>query len=160
MGFSVGPTAPKFREHLREDADYVYGATQWTSALKYRGDDLWGTPAAYAAAFQAKYPDYREVPYHAAQSTAALVAYQRALETAGSLDRQAVRAALASLDMMTFFGRIKFDARGWNVYKPMAVEQLQPDGVKYTVFPLDVAERAPLYPTPPWSERTQTEAAP
>ena len=36
---------------------------------------------------------------------------------------------------MTFYGRIKFDSRGVNIYKPMAVEQLQPDGHKYTVFP-------------------------
>ena len=54
---------------------------------------------------------------------------------------------------MTFYGRIKFDARGVNIYKPMAVEQLQPDGKIYTVFPSDVAEKAALYPMPPWSQR-------
>jgi branched-chain amino acid transport system substrate-binding protein len=146
MGFSVGPSSPQFREHLREDADYIYGATQWTSALKYAGEDLWGTPAAYAAAFKAKYPSYKEVPYQAAQSTAALVVYQRALELVGRLDPAAVRDALATLDMMTFFGRIKFDERGMNIYKPMAVEQLQTDGRKYTVFPIEVAERDAQYP--------------
>jgi hypothetical protein len=50
---------------------------------------------------------------------------------------------------MTFYGPIKFDQRGLNIYKPMAVEQLQPDGGQYTVYPFDVAERPALYPMPP-----------
>src|SRR5712692_4338952 len=37
MGFSVGPSSPEFRESLKENADYIFGATQWTSALKYNG---------------------------------------------------------------------------------------------------------------------------
>jgi hypothetical protein len=60
-----------------------------------------------------------------------------------------VASALAHVDVMTFYGRIKFDNRGVNIYKPMAVTQLQPDGGDYTVFPLDVAQRAALYPMPP-----------
>jgi hypothetical protein len=35
----------------------------------------------------------------------------------------------------------------------MAVEQLQPDGRKYTVYPTAVAERDLLYPMPPWERR-------
>src|SRR5215510_5588760 len=55
MGFSVGPSSPEFRESLKQNADYILGATQWTSALKYTGgQDPWGTPAAFAQAFQAK----------------------------------------------------------------------------------------------------------
>ncbi len=74
--------------------------------------------------------------------------YQQALQAAGSLDSVAVSHALARLDIMTFYGRIKFDGRGVNIYKPMAVTQLQPDGGDYTVFPLDVAQRPALYPMP------------
>ncbi|MBX0330244.1 amino acid ABC transporter substrate-binding protein [Oscillochloris sp. ZM17-4] len=148
MGFSVGPSTPQFRRHLGSDADYILGATQWTSALAYTGEDLWGTPAAYADAFRARYPQHSEIAYQAAESTAALVVLQRAIEQVGRVDREAVRDALAATDMMTFFGRVKFDARGANVYKPMAVEQLHPDGMKYTVFPIEVAERAAIYPIP------------
>ena len=53
---------------------------------------------------------------------------------------------------MTFFGQIKFDSRGINIYKPMVVEQIQ-NGTHYTVFPLDVANGRPQYPTPSWSSR-------
>jgi len=34
MGFSVGPSSPEFRANLGKAADYVFGATQWTEALK------------------------------------------------------------------------------------------------------------------------------
>jgi branched-chain amino acid transport system substrate-binding protein len=149
LGFTAGPSAPEFRANLRAEADYIFGATQWTDALQYHGEDPWETPRAYATAFKARHPDYSEVPYQTAESSAALVVFQRAIEQANSLDPGAVRAALAGLDMMTFYGRIKFDSRGVNIYKPMAVEQLQPDGHKYTVFPRDAAEREALYPIPP-----------
>ena len=54
---------------------------------------------------------------------------------------------------MTFYGQIKFDSRGINIFKPMAIEQLQPDGKKYTVFPANVAEKEALYPMVPWDKR-------
>jgi branched-chain amino acid transport system substrate-binding protein len=153
MGFSVGPSSPEFRDNLKSDADYIFGATQWTDALKYNGDDPWKTPQAFAAAFKAKYSSYSVIPYQVAESTAALVAYQHAIEKAGNLDPQAVRDALAGLDFMSFYGQIKFDERGVNIYKPMAVEQLQTDGKKYTVFPGDVAEKEAMYPMPAWDNR-------
>jgi branched-chain amino acid transport system substrate-binding protein len=148
IGFSVGPSSPEFRQSLKQNADHIFGATQWTSALRYSGDDPWKTPAAFAQAFQAAHPGYTVIPYQVAESAAAIIAYQRALEKAGSLDPTKVRDAIAALDIMTFYGQIKFDGRGVNVYKPMAVEQLQPDGKKYTVFPPSVAEKDAIYPMP------------
>lgn len=147
VGFSVGPSSPEFRQRLRADADYVLGAAQWTPALSYVGDDLWGTPAAFAAAFKARYPAYATVPYTAASSAACMVAYQHALAAAGSLEPEAVRAALAELSLMSFYGPIAFDERGVNSAKPMAVEQLLPDG-QYTVYPPAMAERAAVIPAP------------
>ena len=52
MGFSVGPSLPAFPATLQSEADYIFGATQWTSDLRYRGDDQWATPRAYASAFR------------------------------------------------------------------------------------------------------------
>jgi branched-chain amino acid transport system substrate-binding protein len=153
MGFSVGPSSPEFRENLKGSADYVFGATQWTEALKYNGDDPWKTPKAYAEAFRAKNPKYKDIPYQVAESSAAALAFWRAIEKANSLDPVKVRDAIAALDMMTFYGQVRFDSRGINVYKPMAVEQLQPDGRKYTVFPPSVAEKDAIYPMVPWDKR-------
>jgi branched-chain amino acid transport system substrate-binding protein len=153
MGFSVGPSSPEFRENLKGNADYIFGATQWTEALKYNGDDPWKTPKAYGDAFRAKNPRYTVIPYQVAESSAAVIAFWRAIEKANSLDPTKVRDAIAALDIMTFYGQIKFDSRGINIYKPMAIEQLQPDGKKYTVFPANVAEKEALYPMVPWDKR-------
>ena len=54
--------------------------------------------------------------------------------------------------MTVFFGQIKFDSRGINIYKPMVVEQIQ-SGVHHTVFPADIADAQPMYPTPAWDQR-------
>jgi branched-chain amino acid transport system substrate-binding protein len=148
MGFSVGPSSPEFRQRLRANADYVLGATQWTPALTYVGHDLWGTPAAFATAFRGRFPNYASVPYTAASSAACLVAYAAAINAAGGLDREAVRAALASLNLTTFYGPISFNAGGVNAAKPMAVEQLLPDGAQATVYPPDMAERAAVMARP------------
>ena len=153
MGFSVGPSSPEFRANLGKSADYIYGATQWTEALRYNGSDPWKTPKAFGDAFRAKHPDYKVIPYQVAESAVAVIAYQKAIEKAGSLDPSKVRDALAAIDLSTFYGRVKFDSRGVNTFKPMAVEQYQPDGNKYTVWPADVAEKAALYPMPPWDKR-------
>ena len=153
MGFSVGPSSPEFRANLGKSADYIYGATQWTEALRYNGSDPWKTPKAFGDAFHTKHPDYKVIPYQVAESAVAVIAYQKAIEKAGSLDPSKVRDALAAMDLSTFYGRVKFDSRGVNTFKPMAVEQYQPDGNKYTVWPADVAEKAALYPMPPWDKR-------
>ena len=154
MGFSVGPSSPEFRANLgKGSADYIFGATQWTEALKYDGDDPWKTPKAFGDAFRAKHPNYKSIPYQVAESAVAVIAYQKAIEKAGTIEPTKVRDALAAIDVMTFYGKIKFDARGVNIYKPMAVEQYQPDGNKYTVWPQDVAEKAALYPMPAWDKR-------
>jgi branched-chain amino acid transport system substrate-binding protein len=153
IGFSVGPSTPEFRANLGKSADYIFGGTQWTEALKYEGDDPWKAPKAFSEAFRATHSNYDTTPYQVAESAAAVIAYQRAIEKADSIEPTKVRDALAAIDMMTYFGRIKFDARGVNVYKPMAVEQYQPDGKKYTVWPPEVAEKPPVYPMPPWDKR-------
>lgn len=147
MGFSVGPSSPQFRRSLGAAADYVFGATQWTSALTYTGsaDDLWVTSVDYTEAFYRRFPHYDDIPYQAAESSAALIVYQHALKQVGRVDREALRDTLAAIDIMTFFGPIRFDPRGINSTKPMVVEQLHPDGNKYTVYPIAFAERAAEY---------------
>ena len=106
----------------------------------------------YVAAYNKKYPGKGDPDYHVAESTAACLALQRAIENAKSLDPNKVRDALSKLDVTTFFGQIKFDERGINTFKPMVVEQIQ-NGVHHTVFPKEVADVQPKYPTPSWDAR-------
>ena len=151
FAYSVGPSTPDFISALGADANYVYDGSQWTPQVKYK-PDFYLSVADYVKAYKAKYNTSDAPDYHVAESTAACLAFQKAIENAGSLDPTKVRDALAILDVMTFFGQVKFDSRGINIYKPMVVEQIQ-NGGHYTVFPSSVANGTPQYPTPPWSSR-------
>ncbi len=151
FAYSVGPSTPDFISSLGKDADYVYDGSQWTPQVKYK-PQFYLSVSDYVAAYKAKYNTSDAPDYHVAESTAACLALQRAIENAKSLDPKKVRDALASLDVMTFYGEIKFDNRGLNIYKPMVVEQIQ-NGVHHTVFPADVADAQPMYPTPSWDQR-------
>src|SRR4030088_757537 len=151
FAYSVGPSTPDFITALGKDADFVYGGSQWTPQVKYT-PAFYLTVPQYVAAYRAKYPTYGDPDYHVAESTAACLALPRGIENAGSLDPTKVRDALAALDVTVFFGQIKFDSRGINIFKPMVVEQIQ-SGVHHTVFPADVADAQPMYPTPAWDQR-------
>jgi branched-chain amino acid transport system substrate-binding protein len=150
FAFSVGPSIPDFQTTLKNDANFVFGGTQWTSALKYQGDDLFKTPDAYDAQYREKFK--YEPAYQSAESTACGIAFVKAIEAAGSLDPKAVRDAIAKLDLVSFYGQIKFDERGINTFKPMAVEQWQ-DGKRVTVWPAEVANAKVAWPTPAWDQR-------
>jgi branched-chain amino acid transport system substrate-binding protein len=149
--YSVGPDTPDFRKALGNDANYVLGGTQWSATAKYKGaPGFIQTSQEYAKAFTAKYG--HEPDYHNAESTAGCLAFQYAIQNAGSLDPAKVRDALSALDVVTFYGLLKFDSRGINVYKPMAVNQIQ-NGALVTVWPSAVANAKPMYPAPDWSKR-------
>jgi branched-chain amino acid transport system substrate-binding protein len=125
------------------------GGAQWTTALTYT-DPVFGSAQRYTKLFQAKYGQLPD--YHNAESTAACETFQFALAKAGDVDPAKVRDALASLDIDTFYGKIKFDSRGVNIYKPMAVEQIQ-NKTHVTVFPADAANAKPVYPLASWGKR-------
>lgn len=132
------------------DADYTLCATQWAPTMSYN-DDLFGSAADYAKAFEAKYG--YEPPYQAAESSAAVLTFVDAFKRAGSLEPDAVRDALAATDMQTFYGNIKFDETGKNIAKPMALLQVQ-DGQYVVVAPTKWAEKEMIYPRPKWSDRS------
>ncbi len=150
-GYSVGPDTPDFASSLGKDANDVFGGAQWSDAVKYKGAPGFIRSAPeYAKAIDAAY--HHRADYHNAESTAACLAFQYAIERAGSLDPEKVRDALAKLDVTTFYGIIKFDSRGINLYKPMVVNQIQ-NGRLTTVWPAFTADGKPIYPAPPWGKR-------
>ena len=151
FAYSVGPSTPDFVTALAGDANFVVDGSQWTPQVRYRQSFYLSVPD-YVTAYRKQFGTQDEPDYHVAESTAACLSLQQAIENAGSLRPARVRDALAALDVVTFFGRIKFDSRGLNVYKPMVVEQIQ-DGRHRTVWPAEVADARPQYPTPAWSAR-------
>ena len=77
------------------------------------------------------------------------------LNRAASLSPDDIVKALSGTDMMTMYGRIRFESYGkfQNQTKlPTFVIQVQ-KGKFATVWPKDVATSPPIYPTPAWSKR-------
>ncbi len=107
-------------------ANDILCSTQWAETLSYE-DPIFGTAANYEKEFKMAFPEYKDksVPYQTAQASAAVYVFKDAFERAGSLDKEAVRDALAKTDMMTFYGPIKFSEAGNNIAKPMVLRQIQ-----------------------------------
>jgi len=145
----VAPPEPKFAE-LGAACICVVGSSQWEPAAKYSpeaakkaGVEYFGPlPADFTKSYQAKYEG--EIPsYHSAGGYAAGLILQQAIQQAGSTDTAKVKAALDSMNMMTFYGDIKFDntpkAHGLQVGHDMVYIQWQYDkegkAVKQVVWP-------------------------
>lgn len=133
----TGPAYREFVDGLKPLADSVTSVTWWHSSAGYKGDDVFGTTQAFAEAVRKKIdqdPDYVH-----ASSAAALIAIQRAIEKAGTLDKAKIRDALAALDIQTFFGPIKFRDDGMNSPRFLPLIQIQ-DGKPVVLFPNDVKQ--------------------
>lgn len=127
----------KVIQNFGKVSEGVLCPTQWAETLNYKGK-YFGTAQEFADLFKKTYEGYKEVPYQAAQATAAVVVWKEALEKAGSTDATKVRDALSKLDIMTFYGPVKFDSTGKNPVKPMVLRQIQ-DGEYKVVAPTKYA---------------------
>jgi ABC-type branched-subunit amino acid transport system substrate-binding protein len=115
----VAPPEPKFSE-LGDAAFGVIGPSQWEPLAKYSAEsakaanlEYYGISVAdFVSGYKAKYNE--DPSYHSAGGYAAGLILQKAIEKAGSLDAQKVKAALDAVDMMTFYGRVKFDTSDKN----------------------------------------------
>jgi branched-chain amino acid transport system substrate-binding protein len=74
-----------------------------------------------------------------------------AIERAGTLDREAIRDAVAATDLMTVVGPVTFNEDGTgNVLNPLIQWQ---NGQLELVWPADQASAELAYPAPPFDER-------
>ena len=158
MALLVAPPNPKFAE-LGDAAVGVVGPSQWEAAAAYTpeaakaaGLEWFGpTSAEFAKAYADKYGE--EAGYHAAGGYAAGLVLQKAILDAQSTDPEKVQAALENMDVLTFFGHIKFDtseeSHGLQLGHEMVYIQWQKDGdklVKKVVWPKEGANAELLYP--------------
>jgi len=143
-GVTVGGDLPEFWDTLKENANFVYGATQWDSTLAYPG----------AKEFADRYTKEfgHEPSYHSAAGYAGCVIYAEAVRRAGTLDADRVREQLLKLEMRTLFGDYKVDQDGFQIAHKMVTFQWQ-DGKKVVVWPDDLAQGKARFPTPPWNQR-------
>ena len=128
----AGPAYQDFIEAAGQSAENISSASWWHPAEQYDGKDIFGKTSNFVKLFKAKYnsePDYGQ-----ASAAVAGALFQLAIEKAGSLDRDKVRDALATLDVMTFWGPVKFGANG-------QINSLEPP-----VFQIQNAKPVVLFP--------------
>ena len=102
FGVTVGGDLPEFYDLLKQNAEYVYGATQWER------DAALPRPAEFLDAYKKKFK--QRALYHAAAGYAGCVIYLEAAKRAGTLDSDKVRDRAAQAeDSKTAFGDYKVD---------------------------------------------------
>lgn len=119
--------AAKVQEKFPNAATGFLCPTQWVENLS-KSDPVFGSASEWNAGFKAAHPSYSSVPYQSAQASAAVYVWKEAFEAADSLDQDAVRDAIAAIEMETFYGDIKFSENGNNIAKPMFMRQIGSDG--------------------------------
>jgi branched-chain amino acid transport system substrate-binding protein len=154
----VAPPEPTFSE-LGEAALGIIGPSQWEPQAKFTkeaaqsaGLEWFGAAGdEFVSAYKASYNE--DPSYHAAGGYIAGLLLQKAIEKAGSLDTKAVASALDGLDLLTFFGHLKFDttaeAHGLQTGHSMVYIQWMKSGealAKEVVWPAEGATAKVLYP--------------
>jgi branched-chain amino acid transport system substrate-binding protein len=156
----VAPPEPDFAD-LGEAALGVIGPSQWEPLAAFTPESAkeagleWFGPLGddFVQNYETAY-DGEEPSYHSAGGYAAGVVLQKAVEEADSTDPAAIKAALDNMDVLTFFGHIKFDtspeAHGLQTGHSMVYIQWQTDEagnlLKQVVWPLEGATAETIYP--------------
>lgn len=110
LSMIAGPAYQEFIDAAGASGENITSAAWWHPAAQYSGKDIFGTTANYVKLFREKYksdPDYAQ-----ASASASGALFQMAIERADSLDRDKVRDELAKMDVMTFWGPVKFGPTG------------------------------------------------
>ncbi len=129
----------------QENVNYVLSAVWWNAQLAQKI----GPAKEFADAFQARY--HRPAEWFQALAYESARALFTAIEQAGSLDREAVRAKLAGLRMPSLLpgGTVEFPAdRGQQAQNAFVVQQNMPDKSSPIIYPKDVATRQGVAPNP------------
>lgn len=149
---SLGPQATSFREALGKFAEGITCISTWSEMFPYK-DPIFGSTAKFVE----YYKKHNNLPliYHQGTAAGCIVAYAWALQQVGRVDDpNAVRDALARIDIESLYGRIKFtpDGDGDPVLMGSSVTQVQGTDLK-VIYPQQLAEAPTLWPIRPFSQR-------
>src|SRR5438128_6066241 len=133
-GVTVGGDLPEFYDTLKQNAEYIYGATQWEHTLPYPGNQEF---------FETYKKEFGHEPsYHSTAGYAGCMVYAEAVKRASSLDADKVREALLKLELKTVFGEYKVDADGFQPAHTMVTFKCQGEE-KVTVWTDGIAQAKP-----------------
>lgn len=149
IGTSAGHIDPAYISNLGEDADLTFTVGEWNTDIDKPG------VAEIAARFKEKFGV--AMNGHAAETYMATMVLKKALEAAGSTDREAVRDALAEVEIcgeanILPYDCVRFDQSGQSPEAQLVVLQIV-DGEHTTVWPPEVAATETVWPVPAWDDR-------
>ena len=140
IGGAAGFTLPEFKENAGVASEDVISATLWHQVLPFPG------AMEFYNKFKARFN--KSVDYHGAEAYAACYVIADVLKRTKSLKADDIKAALATTDMKTVFGPVKFTTWGkmknQNKVATYVVQWL--DGKLELVWPAKLATKKFVYP--------------
>jgi branched-chain amino acid transport system substrate-binding protein len=138
-----GPEGNKWGTDMGKNGDYLTIFPGWHNALNFPG------VAELNAKYQAEFG--RPADLLTGPAYTCVQIFADAITRAGTLDRDAIRDAVAATDMVTVDGPVTFNEDGTgNVLNPMVQWQ---NGVQQLIWPFDQKSADFMYPAPPFAER-------
>lgn len=139
-----GAAEPRFIELVGQAAEYSMGIVPYSARLPSLGN------AAFVSAYEKRW--HAEPGLAAAEGYAACEVLVAAVRRADSLDQDALREALAALEVETVLGPYKVDRYGGQIaLKPSVVQIIK--GRQVIVWPARWASAPWQLPYPAWSQR-------
>ena len=147
-------TLPAFAEELGELAEGVMGPSHWEYGVTFSAEGAaaegydWIGPSQEEFVTLFKKAAGEVTPdYHAAEAAAAVLALVKGIESADSVETDAVRQALNDLTFMSFYGGWDIDTTGKQVGHSMVDVQWQ-SGERMIVWPEAAKTSDVVYPKP------------
>jgi branched-chain amino acid transport system substrate-binding protein len=149
MAQDAGFIDPGFVKAEGADAEGIFTREVFSLAIKHRNQAV----PLIDQLFRQRFGD-KPLDGNTARDFMGVLVLANAIDRAGSTKPDAIRTALAATNIpgnltLMPWKSIKFDAQGQNEGGVGIIEQIQ--GGKYeTVWPFDVATKAPIWPMPAW----------
>ncbi len=142
--FIRGPDLSTYWDAMGKDANYVISDGNWDETMKFPGNDR------VVKDYRAKNPGIASIGIPVGCAYGAIQILAKAIETAGTLDREKLRSTIGKMDMMTVRGPIKFRENG-SAFIKYGFRQWQ-DGKNVQIWPKEVAA-GQLRLAPTWDKR-------
>ena len=133
--------------------EYVLGPTPWHRNSPVVGEFSGKTSTWFFEEYKARFED-SQVAYQGVSNFGLACALGAAIEAAGTLEKEAVKAELNSLNLQEFYGQVEFQESG-QVDLDMIVVQYAPNKEEEDiVYPSEaISDGEFLFPTPTWAQR-------
>ena len=142
--FIRGPDLSTYGDALGKDANYVISGLGWDESMPYPGNEK------LVKDYFARHPDIKTIGKPVGSAYTSVQVLANAIERAGTLDREKIRDAIASTNMMTVSGQMRFRENGTAIMKHGFLQWM--DGKSNLVWPKEIAKSQFLL-APPWEKR-------